>query len=175
MVLGWILNNIYDRKSFRDELEYLEKILEHDGIELKLVHSLQKGLPLYITMMSGKIYVGFPNRKPNVKLTRHSLEIFPLASGYRKSETHELALTTNYFNAYRQIAKNSLTEVISSDFNVVIRADQIQSIGLFHSMYLKEESIIFPILRMRILHQELIKIKFKNRSLNNLILYEYVN
>lgn len=129
--LGWALNKNYGNKNFKDKLLYLEKILEHDDVELKLIHSMQKGLPVYITMMCGKVYIGFPNKQPNVKLKRHSLEIFPLASGYRDVEKHNLEITTYYFKVYQNIDNNKLTTVNKSDFNVVIRSDQIQSIGLF--------------------------------------------
>lgn len=67
---------------------------------LRLLHrALILRKPVMFTLKSGKVYVGQPVGgigDPSISAQSTSIKIIPLASGYRKSETHKVDFTTRY-------------------------------------------------------------------------------
>ena len=83
---------------FCNKEKYAQKAAEKRGdrLELMLASSSDEQMQVEITLRSGKSYIGYVVQSPFAIHGKADVEIFPMASGYRKPDTQELRLTTHY-------------------------------------------------------------------------------
>ncbi len=130
--LNWILPFSL-RKWF-----YERAIADHDFDQL-FYRSLEKQMPILLTLTCGKIYVGrlLQTNDPSKEFTE--LKILPLMSGYTTVKTKKIRFTTYYDEIYDKILQSENEELESQslrhlhidDFEVVIPFREIQSCRLF--------------------------------------------
>ena len=86
--------------------------------------SLSHGLPILFTLSDRKVYIGYPL---DVKAEDfNDIRILPTLSGYRKDDTLELELTTNYDKVL-----NSDDDVVTESFLVTVPVREIVHAHLF--------------------------------------------
>lgn len=114
--------------------DFIIKAIEEgeDSIDKIIVSSLLENepTPLNISLKNNKVYIAYPTRISPPKKDNF-IEILPITSGYRTSETKELKLTTYYH-----------TENYKLSSSLFIRKDEILSIGYFSTTvydYLEEQ------------------------------------
>jgi len=56
----------------------------------------ERQMTLHVTTDTGKVFIGWVTRSPNLKLEDEYLSMLPLASGYRKKDTMEMELNVFY-------------------------------------------------------------------------------
>ena len=77
-----------------------------DFFKLLIQQAVDNNLPVELSLLSGKSYVGFVEsfriviENPSVKKFGDDVVLMPTLSGYRKEETRELVFTTNYSSIY---------------------------------------------------------------------------
>jgi len=99
--VGWWPLNLFFTKE-----EQNDRAINEDGdpMELLLKRAQDENIAVSITMTNEKIYIGFVVHKFNPATPTNNIGIFPLQSGCREPETKRMKLTTNYSQAYEQIA-----------------------------------------------------------------------
>lgn len=92
-------------------------------LEFILAQSLRTTSLLQISLNSGKCYIGVcTSTAPNIH-EKGYVSIFPLLSGYRDSNTKELKITTDYYEAFEtHLNQNPDDDIILS---VTIKIDEI--------------------------------------------------
>ncbi|ERJ17669.1 hypothetical protein SSPSH_003515 [Salinisphaera shabanensis E1L3A] len=112
--------DIYYLRANRDDAFEAQWYAAHQPTNFRLVQ---------LTLDTNKVYIGTIAECPATEAGhRRSIELLPLASGYRDPETQTLTLTTDYVEASRQIESDASA---ASRFEVVIRADRIVSSSPF--------------------------------------------
>lgn len=86
-----------------------------------------------ITLQNGKVYMGkVTDTYFRINDEIRSIMINPISSGYRKTDTHKLVLTTYYGKIYKEILDNPDNfNVKISDFSVAIRYENIVTVSPF--------------------------------------------
>ena len=102
-------------------------------------------MPISVSMVDGKVYVGFVCRGVNPGEKREGIRILPLISGYRDSELR-VKFTTDYTTHYEEIEKSNsacthpscamnyqstLAHLDPTDFEIVIERSMIRTINIF--------------------------------------------
>ena len=133
-VLGWasplLVNVIYSKEKAA------ERVAEQNGdlIELLLQESMERQFEVEVSLRSGKSYIGFPlNTGLGVK-SESDIALIPLASGYRKQDTHKLEITTHYSPVIREFlgdTERGIHDLVYEDFRVIIPMSEIVSARLF--------------------------------------------
>jgi hypothetical protein len=101
-------------------------IREHGtDLELLILQSQEKALPISLTLSSGKVYVGFCMEPPDPTRGNDYLTILPTVSGYRDKETQRVTFTTIYQDVYARISRGEMPGLEAKDFNIVLRVDEI--------------------------------------------------
>jgi hypothetical protein len=116
--------------SSRFKLYAFHKAIVNDDIEIIITRAVLRGLPISVTMNSGKVYVGFVGRTTDPKESRKDIKILPLLSGYRDKDTHSINFTTNYYSIYES-NDNSLSHLKPEDFEIAFPLSELSSINLF--------------------------------------------
>jgi hypothetical protein len=83
-------------KCLRLERIFLKEAIKNNDIELLLLMSVEKPIPLMFTLSTGKVYVGWVARPPKPVEERKAIRILVMISGYRSPEDHKVALNTYY-------------------------------------------------------------------------------
>lgn len=111
------------------------KVIEDDddSIEVTIQEAFDRERFLQITLTTRKVYIGkMTDTYFRVNDEIRSIQLSPIASGYRDETTHKVILTTYYGQIYEQILENPESfDVKISDFSVSIRFNQIVSVGPF--------------------------------------------
>ncbi len=110
-----------------------------DFTAILIDESIEKSLPVEITLQTGKSYVGYIAESKLSVGSDIDLVLIAIASGYRKAKSQELVLTTHYAGIIGDQPKGL------NDFRVVIRASELVSMRLFdfqiyHQFQQAEES-----------------------------------
>lgn len=120
-----------------------------DYLEIALEESIQRTLPVAITLKNGKFYIGFVLQNFDPAYERKYVRVLPTDSGYRDPDTHKVVLTTKYSPVLEEVARrlDELETDMQSvqppvvverprliepeDFQVVLPVSEIQSAGLW--------------------------------------------
>jgi hypothetical protein len=149
--LGWRPLNLLLRISGRDRDHYARAARETwgDYLEILLEDSIQRSLPVAVTLKNGKFYIGWVLQNFDPAYERKYVRLLPTDSGYRDPTTHKLNFTTNYSPVLREVvrrldeaeaatgsvrpakAANLHTLVEPEDFQIVLPVTEIQSTVLW--------------------------------------------
>lgn len=133
LILPHMLNRLLTCLG-RDSTSYLLKAVDEDDFENLLVRSCDRGLPICLTLESGKIYVGVLWSGMNPSIQRKDVSIIPLVSGYRRDTDKKMEITTYYQGIY-DLMEDSESENLEGlsieDFEKIIPVSQIVSANLF--------------------------------------------
>ena len=92
---------------------------------------------IMITTDSNKVYVGYILRISKPLLTQQ-IEIVPIISGYRKSETKKVQFTTPYFSTYRKLSTDHGFDFTEEEMAVILPKEKIISVSKFYPIVYKE-------------------------------------
>ena len=81
--------------------------------------SFGNGLPISLTLSSGKIYVGYLTVVPDINV--NDLQLLPLASGYRTSKRKMMKLVTDYVPVLEEVSGDSKKNVEQFLISIPIR------------------------------------------------------
>lgn len=149
--LGWWPLNLLLRLSGRDRDHYARAAREAwgDYLEILLEDSIQRSLPVAVTLKNGKFYIGWVLQNFDPAYERKYVRLLPTDSGYRDPTTHRLNFTTNYSPVLREVVRrldeaeaaagsvkppkvvNLHTLVEPEDFQIVLPVSEIQSTVLW--------------------------------------------
>lgn len=138
-LLNWFSNKfLFSKYPFKLEgpLSYAVKRYG-DEIERLFRESAINGELMQLTLKNGKVYIGFSATIPSPQETNY-LTISPVFSGYRKSDSQQLILTTDYSSSYRKLVENEESgDETSRNIDIVIKQDEILTVSLFDIDYFK--------------------------------------
>ena len=126
-----IINWVYKKFDYFNWKKPLEYAVDEFGDELEQMFkqsAINKQL-LQITLKNNKVYVGFAEKIKAPKLSNY-LSIVPIMSGYRDSETKEIKLTTDYFDALDYYSENP-DKYESFDMDTIVKQDEILTAVVF--------------------------------------------
>lgn len=120
---------VIDVCCYKFEQELVIRANRHQGDELNLLllDSMDRSVPVLLTLDSGKLYIGWVKSTPNPLDDREHqyIRIFPLRSGYRDEKQKDI-LITDYEHLYDAGGYEKDT-----DFEEVIPRKSIKSANLF--------------------------------------------
>lgn len=103
-------------------------------MDLLFKYSIEGRELVMITLKSKKIYVGYVMRISRPRPDNNYFSINPVMSGYRKSENHELVITTDYLSAYEELmAGKEVGDEGNFDVELVIKRDEVETCTSFNS------------------------------------------
>lgn len=132
LIFWWPLNQIgFPRKE--DEAAQREIEKSNDHLEILLARALRETKAVSITLKSRKVYVGLITRTHDPMYDRKYIQLLPIKSGFRASDTLALMLTVDYATVYARIIQENINVAASGirDFEIVIPLSEIQSVNLF--------------------------------------------
>lgn len=130
--IGWVGGELTRLLPERVRRRLYEQAIEYQALERVLLDSLVQDIPVRITLVDRKVYVGFVLSAPDPTMPRRWLRMLPLVSGYRDRETLRYAFTTFYEPVYEEFVGDTVdTEAVDPRFQIALPADRIASIGLF--------------------------------------------
>jgi len=103
----------------------------NDFLEMLLEDSIKKTLMVSVSLKSGKVYMGFVTGNFDPSYERKYIRLWPVFSGYRNKDTHELAVTTNYAIAYAETVSSSGVSSVVERFQVIVPVGELQSASFF--------------------------------------------
>ena len=114
--------------GFYSESAGLRRTIDDAGntMELLFVESMASDATVELSLVNGKVYVGWILNANVAEPERKFVDMLPLASGYRAAETHEVDFTTNYaavLTTLSQIHEESYQE----DYRIVVPVSEIRS------------------------------------------------
>ncbi len=114
-------------------------------IELLIRENNESGKLVELSLESGKSYIGFVLESGIARHGESDVALLPLKSGYRKKDTQELEITTNYASALWEFLQNQESSGLDyEDFRIVIPMSKIMSARIFdpdlYELFQQEES-----------------------------------
>lgn len=103
----------------------------NDFLEMLLDEAISKTAMVSLTLKSGKVYVGFITSNFDPAYDRKYIRLWPVLSGYRSADTHEMAITTNYSLVYAEMDASGTDSAVVDAFQVVVPVGEVQSANLF--------------------------------------------
>jgi hypothetical protein len=126
LTLPWPLNFI---PFFRKE-EANQRAIErsNDHLEILLSRACRETKAVSITLKKRKVYIGLITRTHDPMYDRKYIQMLPIKSGYRESDTQALKLTVDYAAVYAKIIQEDTSVVTGGirDFEIVIPVSEIQ-------------------------------------------------
>lgn len=117
----YLLNKIPQYRQ--REAAYLEAIKRNDILELLITEAIVDRIPVAISLKSGKVYIGYITEEGDKYVgERKEISILPVLSGYRKTDTKELIITTNYAKTIKKLEFDPLVS-----YEVVIPVAEIET------------------------------------------------
>lgn len=103
---GWPLNLLL-WFSGRTRNHYARAAMEAwgDYLEILMEDSIQRSLPVGVTLKNGKFYIGLVLQNFDPAYERKYVRLLPTDSGYRDPTTHRLNFTTNYSPVLREAVR----------------------------------------------------------------------
>lgn len=92
---------------------------------------------IMLTTDSDKVYVGYILRISKPLLTQQ-IEIVPIVSGYRKSETKKVQFTTPYFSTYKKLSTEHGFDFTEGETAIILQKEKIISVSRFYPIVYKE-------------------------------------
>jgi hypothetical protein len=149
--LGWWPLNWILRLFGRDRNYYSRAAMEAwgDYLEIVLEESIQRTLPVAVTLKNGKFYIGFVLQNFDPAYERKYVRLLPTDSGYRDPTTHKVNFTTKYSPVLEAVARKldeaetraraakplptaELDQLLEpEDFQIVLPVSEIQSTVLW--------------------------------------------
>ncbi len=145
---------------FSDENRALQWAMSRsstDSMERLLYRAATTSTPVQLTLKSGKIYIGHVARVPPIRgRADEYLEILPILSGYRETETHNIRYTVDYIDIIMSII-GSGSEGGDSDFSRHLQSDDVYQfikvlpiadvsiVSMFHERNVEQESAVTPV------------------------------
>ncbi|MBD1913613.1 MULTISPECIES: hypothetical protein [unclassified Leptolyngbya] len=129
-VCGRILNVFQtDKESLA--IDYARKF--GGPLQVLLAKAFIETKQVSITLRSGKVYIGFVTKLNDSQDQEEFILIWPQFSGYRKVETKQLEITTEYTSVYKQIEENpeQFEGISIDDFQVVLPTSEIESVSIY--------------------------------------------
>ncbi|HEY0150718.1 MAG TPA: hypothetical protein VGB92_01905 [Longimicrobium sp.] len=162
--LGWWPLNLLLRLFGRTRNHYARAAMETwgDYLEILMEDSIQRSLPVAVTLKNGKVYIGWVLQNFDPAYERKYLRLLPSDSGYRDPATHELNLTTHYSPVLQDVlrrldeaeaaagssrpsAVDRPPPVEPEDFQIVLPISEIQSTVLWdwesYALFLEAEAM----------------------------------
>jgi hypothetical protein len=132
--LAWLLNLFFWRSY------WLRRAILKDDLEAFLLDAADRDNSIAVTMDDQKVYVGFVVEGFDPTIGRKCIELLPLMSGYRDSETHVVKFTTFYTELYGPTESMNqsaplappLEYLTPEDFITLLPVERIVSYRLFH-------------------------------------------
>ena len=90
-----------------------------------------------VTTDSNKVYVGYVLRISKPLLTQQ-IEIVPIISGYRKSETKKVEFTTPYFSTYKKLSTENGLDITEEEMAIILPKEKVLSVSRFYPIVYKE-------------------------------------
>ena len=101
-------------------------------IELLIRENNESGKLVELSLRSGKSYIGFVLESGIARHGESDVALLPLNSGYRKEDTHELEITTNYAPVlWEFLQKQESSGLVREDLRIVIPMAEIVSARIF--------------------------------------------
>ena len=131
VVLPVVINQFYGkekamRRATIDSGNLIEQLIRDNNGSKNLVE---------LSLRSGKSYIGFALASGIARHGEPDIALIPLQSGYRKSDTHELEITTNYapviLRSFTEQEERQETSSDLEDFRIVIPMSEIVSARIF--------------------------------------------
>lgn len=130
------------RKAMRRFARWLDPYLRAvrdrgDDIEYLLVRSVERTMPIQVTLSTRKVYIGDVVELIEPQNERKTLRLLPLLSGYRDEVDFSIVFTTSYTDLYADalnpeaVASSGTVPLKIEDFEVVVQLRDIVSINLF--------------------------------------------
>lgn len=123
-ILGWLFEALTPRARTANF------IMNRYGSDLEkfLYYSVRGRLFVSVTLDNRKVYIGWtglaPLTGPSHKEGARDFTLLPVLSGYRKQDTLELEITTDYTSAYEQVERSG-TQLSIDDFEIVIPVSRV--------------------------------------------------
>ena len=147
LLLGWALPPLLNRLPLRaavgkepkprwnDPVAWGRRAIVRYGNEIErvLIRAQDRRMTVMATLGSGKVYVGFVERNANLEVERRYVRLFPVVSGYREKEDHNVVFTT-FYDTVREQAKDPASpyhERLEPDFDVVFPISEIKTLHLY--------------------------------------------
>ena len=111
---------VHEKQAKRRAVEVL-----NDPLIRLLYEAAESRKPVFVTLDSRKVYVGFVLRAPNLERENLHLGLLPLLSGYRNPTTLRTHFSVDYIAVYES------GEVDANDFAIVIPLVHISSAHFF--------------------------------------------
>lgn len=131
--LAWL-----ERWLERWEQFLLERAIAKNDLERLVLRSVQRTMPLLLTLKTGKVYAGWAMEAPNPIGERRYIKVLPLMSGYRTSGTHEVEFTNKYGDIISVVQGQSedegLAHLSEEDLAVVLPVSDLVSIHFFDAV-----------------------------------------
>ena len=99
-------------------------------IELLIRESIDEEKLVELSLRSGKSYIGFVFESGIARHGESDVALIPMASGYRKEDTRELEITTDYAPVIWKTIEES-TSLVYGDFRIVIPMSEIVTARIF--------------------------------------------
>ena len=114
--------------------------VEKYGNELEqlFMSSVIQGKALQVTLKSRKTYIGFAPEIPEPGQTNY-LKLTPILSGYRRENTLQMKIVTNYFVALQKI-NNTNFGAPMFDYDITIKQDEILT-ATFYNVQLQNSLV----------------------------------
>ena len=126
LVLPLVINRFYNEEKAARETAAESGNL----IELLIRESIDTKELVELSLRSGKSYIGFVFESGIARHGESDVALLPMASGYRKEDTRELELTTNYAPVLRK-SLEELSSLVNEDFRIVIPMSEIVTARIF--------------------------------------------
>jgi hypothetical protein len=129
--LCWVPMN---RWLYSREQEIRRAITEwNDYLEVLLERAMRDSKQVSVSAKNDKVYIGLVTNNFDPAYERRYIRILPMSSGYRKAETRELVLTTDYAAVYDLVLQENPSFVVEAveSFQIVIPVAEVASASLF--------------------------------------------
>lgn len=124
-----------------------------DSMERLLYRAAKTSTPVQLTLKSGKIYIGHIARVPPIRgRADEYLEILPILSGYRETQTHLIRYTVDYIDIILSVigssddrSESNLTRHLDKDdvsqFIKVLPVADVSIVSMFHDRNIEEDQL----------------------------------
>ena len=126
LVLPLVINRFYNEEKAARETAAESGNL----IELLIRESIDTKELVELSLRSGKSYIGFVFESGIARHGESDVALLPMASGYRKEDTRELELTTDYAPVLWK-SLEELSSLVYEDFRIVIPMSEIVTARIF--------------------------------------------
>ena len=126
VVLPFLFNRLYKQEKATRQVAAESGNL----IELLIRESIDDEKFVELSLRSGKSYIGFVLESGIARQGESDVALLPLKSGYRKEDTRELEITTDYAPVLWQSLEES-PSLVYEDFRIVIPMSEIVTARIF--------------------------------------------